>query len=163
MVLLEKSAKGILFVVGDTLGTLLGVHAGSALGFYRKNDGHLGFPIIYQVEAETPIKWEETKLLVILIRDEKTQVSMLLPQWSYCLEPADKDILLVVSVSWKISFWVPESKDFHRGMKWIVHFNREINEELYGVKNARALDICFGSSEAPPCLRALWDCLESRK
>jgi hypothetical protein len=88
---------------------------------------------------------------------------MLTSQWSYYLEPAHKDISLMISGAGKISFWSPESKDFHKEMKLSFHFNREINEELYGIKNIRAIDIVFDSSEAPLCLRALRDCLESRK
>jgi hypothetical protein len=155
---LLRSAKGIVWVVPETLGTLLGVHAGSALGFYRKSDQHWGLPIVHQVESEIPLKWGETKLLMVLIFSEKDQVSMLLPQWPYAMEK------VTLPEHRKNSFWVlPESKDFPREIKLSFHFNREINEELYGVKNIRAIDIVFNSSEAPPCLRALWNCLEALK
>ncbi|MDR2420370.1 MAG: hypothetical protein LBD40_03650 [Puniceicoccales bacterium] len=183
-----RSVRGILWVVPETLGTLLGVQVGSALGFYRKSDGHWGPPFVCQVEAEAPIKWNETKLLVIPIEDEKTQVSMLLPQWSYAMEmvmsqapivisqgpmvtPRDSASQNVLSLALEKSpivleknlFWAfPESKDFYREMKLSFHFNREINEELYGIKNIRAIDIVFDSS-IPPCLRALWNCLEAFK
>ena len=155
---LVRSAKGIVWVVPETLGTLLGVHVGSALVFYRKSDQHWGLPVVYQVESEISLKWGEAKLLMILIFSEKDQVSMLLPQWPYAMEK------VTLPEHRKNSFWVlPESKDFPKEIKLSFHFNREINEELYGVKNIRAIDIVFNSSEAPLCLRALWNCLEALK
>jgi hypothetical protein len=179
---LVRSARGIVWVVPETLGTLLGVHVGSALGFYRKSDQHWGLPIVYQVESETPVKWSETKLLVVPIEDEKTQVSMLLPQWSYAMEmlmpqgpvmtlqdTVHQESLIVLEKSSiirefpKNPFWTfPESKDFPKAIELRFHFNREINEELYGIKNIRAVDIVFDSS-IPPYLRALWNCLEALK
>ncbi|MDR0444985.1 MAG: hypothetical protein LBG98_01695 [Puniceicoccales bacterium] len=158
-------ARGILFVVPDKLGTLLGVHVGSALGFYRKNDGYWGLPVVYQVESEMPIKWGETALLVIAIREEKMQASMVLSQWSCPLKVevlgiADENLPQVTDG--ENFFWsFPLFKDFPKEMKLKFHFNREINEELYGRQNVRAVDIYFDPYDVPPCMKELCGALAS--
>jgi hypothetical protein len=161
-----KFARGVLFVVPEKLGTLLGVHVGGALGFYRKNDSNWGLPVIYQVESEIPIKWNETSLLIIPIRDEKTQVSMILPQWSHSSTMAaisdptskEKESFPVILENRKNYFWpFPKSIDFPQKIKFKLHFNREMNEELYGRKNIQAIDIYFDSMDPPLCMKELWN------
>jgi lipid-binding SYLF domain-containing protein len=158
-------AKGILFMVPDRLGTLLGVHVGSALGFYRKSDGYWGLPVVYQVESETPIKWDGTALLIIVIGEEKTQASMVLTQWSCPLAAEiqgimDKSLLQVMDG--KNFFWSsPGLKDFPKEVKLKFHFNREINEEFYGQQNVRAIDIFFDPYDVPPCMKKLCEALNS--
>jgi len=172
------TARGLVFIVPEKLGTLLGVHAGSALGFLKKSDGNWGLPVIYQLESEVPFRWGGALLLILPIEDEKTQLSMILPQWSHSLSPPEtppnpvlpeKNPVLPENPSTPpgakeeagYSPWTfPPTEDFPKKLKLRFHFSREINEEVYGKKDVRALDICFDDAGAPPCLRELWSFLQ---
>ncbi|MDR0728249.1 MAG: hypothetical protein LBF21_01385 [Puniceicoccales bacterium] len=163
---LLKSARGLLLLGPEKLGSLLGVHVGAALGFYRRSDGRWSLPAIYQVESKSPVKWGEVASLILPIEDEKAQVSLLLPQWPWAVaaeaapdfgfpsEPAQ-------GMEESPALWIfPESKDFPKKLELIFHFNREINEEFYGREGIRAVDIFFDDAAEPACLREWWSFLK---
>lgn len=163
---LLKSARGLLLLGPEKLGSLLGVHVGAALGFYRRSDGRWGLPAIYQVESKSPVKWGETALLILPIEDERTQVSLLLPQWPWTVAAkAAPDFGLPSELAQGTeespALWIfPESKDFPKKLELIFHFNREINEEFYGREGIRAVDIFFDDAAEPACLREWWSFLK---
>lgn len=163
-----KSARGLLLLGPEKLGSLLGVHAGAALGFYRRSDGHWGLPAIYQVESKSPIKWGEVSSLILPIEDEKTQVSLLLPQWPCAVAAKappnfgpSSELAQELEKEESPSLWIfPESRDFPKKLELIFHFNREINEEFYGKEGIRAVDIFFDDTAEPAHLREWWNFLK---